>query len=316
MGHAAIFGLLERSLKAGRLAHAYLFSGPAHVGKMTVARAAAGLLLGPETPLNQHPDLLVVEPGRDPKTGKLHNEIVLDQVHALRGWLSRGAFYGGWKVVIVDGADLLNKEAGNALLKNLEEPKEKTLMLLLAAAADDVQPTIRSRCQSVVFGLVPAAEIRSRLAAEGVPADQAELYARLAAGRPGLAKRYAADPAALAEMTELRSRLLELPEAPLADRWLMLDALVPEKTPFNEAVAQAAAALDLLSELLRDALLESYGQGARAVHADVAGRTAAWAASLGRGRIAAALEEIVAAKKALAENASVRGVLGGVALAF
>ncbi len=316
IGQAAPLAFLERSIKTGRLVHAYLFTGPAHVGKMTVARAVAVRLLGDGVPLERHPDFLVVEPGRDAKTGKLHNEIVLDQVHALRGWLSRGAFHSGWKVVIIDGADLLNKEAANALLKNLEEPKDQTLLLLLAASADDVAPTIRSRCQTVAFGLVPAVEIRARLIADGLPEERAGLYARLAAGRPGLARIYASDPAAFAEMSELRSRLLEIPELPVADRWLVLDGLVPDKLPFNEAAAQASAALDLLAELMRDALLAAFGRPEEAVHADVADRTAAWAGRLGRDRIASVLQEIIAAKKAIAANAGIRGVLGVVALAF
>ena len=316
IGHASVAAFLDKAWHGGRLAHAYLFVGPEHVGKMTAARHLARLVLGGGTPLARHPDLLVVERGRDAKTGKFHADIVLDQVHALRGWLARGALLGGWKVAVIDGAQYLNKEAANALLKSLEEPQPRTLIILLTDAADRIYPTIRSRCQTVVLGRVRRAEIAAALARTGLDQARAELFARLAEGCPGRALGLAQDPAAFADLDAKRRLLLDLTEAPLADRWLLLDKAVPAKLSFNEAAEQARLTVDLLAGLLRDALLAAYGRPESLVNADLAPRLVAWAGKLGPARIAAALEEAAAAKRRLEENVSPRAALENLALVF
>jgi len=316
IGHGRILSFLEKAVRGDRLAHAYLFVGPEHVGKMAVARQLAAAVLGAETPLDRHPDFLVVGRGCDAKTGKLHADIVLDQVHVLRGWLARGSMMGGWKAVVIDGAQFLNKEAANALLKNLEEPRERTLIILLSEAADDTFPTIRSRCQIMTFGRVATAEISRALVAQGLQAEKAELWARLAAGCPGKALAFARDPEAFRSMAARRELLLNLPEAEITDRWAILERSVPAKLPFNEAVLRASETLDLLAELLRDALLAAHGRQDRLTHIDVQERLAAWPAKLGAKKIGAVLQEISDAKRLLAENVNPRAVLESLALSF
>jgi len=316
IGHEQNLELLSRAFSRGRLAHAYLFVGPAQVGKMAAARRVAELVLGSGTPLDRHPDFRVVERGRDPKTDKLRADIVLDQVHALRGWLALGALAGEWKVVILDGAELLNKEAGNALLKSLEEPKDKTLIILLAGSAEAVAPTVRSRCQIAVFGRVPAEAIAGHLRGLGCETDRVELLARLAAGCPGKAIEFWLEPAALEALLERRAQLLRLASAGPAERWRLLESLVPEKLPFNEAAAEGHKVLDLLVEILRDVLLVASGQPQKIVHADALGTVAAWSDSLRTAGVVRVLEAAVTARRLIDENIGLRGVWGSLALAF
>lgn len=316
IGHSRLLSFLDKAVGGDRLVHAYLFAGPEHVGKMAVARQLAAAVLGLETALDRHPDFLTVERGCDAKTGKLHADIVLDQIHALRGWLARGSMMGGWKAVVIDGAQFLNKEAANALLKSLEEPRERTLIILLTEAADNIFPTIRSRCQILTFGRVATKYISEALVARGLPAQKAELWARLAGGCPGKALTYAQDPEAFRSMAAKRELLLGLPEAGITDRWAILEKSVPAKLPFNEAIMRAGETLDLLAELLRDALLAAYGRQDRLTHVDVRDRLVAWPAKLGANKISAVLQEIADAKRLLAENVNPRAVLESLALSF
>src|SRR5512142_710949 len=144
IGNGNVAEFLDRAVRTDRLAHAYLFVGPDRVGKATTARRFAASLLGVANP-ETHPDFCAVGREADAKTGKPHAGIVLEQVHALTGRLALGAMMNGWKACVLDGAHLLNKESANALLKTLEEPRPKTVLLLTADGAERVMATIRSR---------------------------------------------------------------------------------------------------------------------------------------------------------------------------
>lgn len=315
IGHDKILEFLKRSHERDRLAHAYLFAGPEHVGKMALARVFAAAMLGAEN-LETHPDFYVVERGRDVKTKKLHNAIVLDQVQALCGRLAMRSFMNGWKVCVLNGADMLNKEAANALLKNLEEPHPRTLLILLAASTEGVWPTLRSRCQLTPVGRVPEAAIAGALIAEGLSADRARLLARLADGCPGRALTYLRQPETLRDMMEMRDSVLRIFESRIADRWSLLEKLVPPKWPFQESVERGKEILELAGQLLRDAMLAASGRPDSATHVDLVGRTAAIGLRLGASGAAAAADAAIDARRMLAENVNPRAVLDTFALSL
>ncbi|MCQ8241464.1 DNA polymerase III subunit delta' [Rhizosaccharibacter radicis] len=164
-GHEQAEGTLLAAHRGGRLHHAWLLAGPEGVGKETLAfRAARWLLAGgegatmavaPNLPLfrrvamGSHPDLLTVARAFDEKRGVRRDEIVIEDVRRVAEFLRRTAAEGGWRVVVVDGADRLNRNAANALLKLLEEPPARTLLLLTASAPGRLLPTIRSRCRTL-----------------------------------------------------------------------------------------------------------------------------------------------------------------------
>lgn len=309
IGHDRLIAFFRQATKRDRLAHAYLLVGPESVGKAALAKDFAAQLLG-ETAPERHPDFILVERGRDPKTGKLHGDIVLAQVQALRARLSLGALLAGWKVCLIDGADCLNTESANALLKTLEEPTAKTLLLLTAESRDGVMPTVRSRCQEIRCGRVPTQAIQAGLEASGAASAQAALAARLADGRPGRAITYLSQPMALDALLELRQALLRLAQVGIAERWSLAEKLIPAKLPFQETVERVAAVLDLSAELIRDALRTATDPAAdRLIHADIRADIAAWATKAGRPRLIQALAQTIESKKMLADNVNPKAVL-------
>ncbi len=94
-----------------------------------------------------HADLLTVEREWDPKRKRMRGEIVVEDVRRVADFLRRTPAEGGWRVVVLDGAEDLNRNAANALLKMLEEPPPRAILLLVCSAAGRLLPTIRSRCR-------------------------------------------------------------------------------------------------------------------------------------------------------------------------
>src|SRR2546421_378801 len=136
--------LLAAALQEGP-AHAYLFHGPAGVGKRELARRFAAELLGDHARVERgtHPDLYLLEP--------LGEQIRIDDVRELRRDLHMRPFEGERRVYLVFGADSLNEDAADALLKDLEEPPPYAVVVLVAERLGPLPETIRSRCQLVPF---------------------------------------------------------------------------------------------------------------------------------------------------------------------
>ncbi len=187
---------LETSLAAGP-SHAYLFHGPAGVGKRTVARGFAAELLaeGGEDPdgvrrrveHGVHPDLTWVRP-----TGAAQMRIEDVDVPVVAA-ATRTPFESARRVFVLERVDTMNDSVANRLLKTLEEPASFVHLILLTDAMGQVLPTVISRCQLVRFGPLPAARIAATLEADGVPPDRAAACARLAMGNGARARFLASD---------------------------------------------------------------------------------------------------------------------------
>ena len=215
LGHESAESLLLSAYNSGRLPHAWLIAGPKGVGKATLAyrfarfllaEAPAGGLFGPppkadslaiapEHPVfrlvasGAHPDLLAVERGWDAKRKRLRSEIVIDDTRAIADFLHLTSSQGGWRVVVVDGADDMNRNAANALLKILEEPPKRSVLLLTSESPGRLLPTIRSRCRLLHLKKLPetiVSEAILRQSPELSPADAQDL-AQLAEGSIGRA---------------------------------------------------------------------------------------------------------------------------------
>jgi DNA polymerase-3 subunit delta' len=176
--------LLRAALSEGP-AHAYLFHGPAGVGKRAAAIAFAGELLGDagRTERRSHPDLYVLEP--------LGDQIRIDTVREMRRDLHMRPFEAQRRVYLVLGAHALNEDAADALLKDLEEPPEYVVLVLVADDLGPLPETIRSRCQLVPFRRLSERAVREAIAerAPALPAEQVTALARAAAGRLDRAAR-------------------------------------------------------------------------------------------------------------------------------
>jgi DNA polymerase-3 subunit delta' len=160
-------------------AHAYLLHGPRGVGKTRAALAFATALLHDDQRVGRrsHPDLYVVEP--------LGDQIRIDEIRELRRDLHMRPFEADRRVYLLLGADRMNEDAADALLKDLEEPPPYAVVILVADELGPLPETIRSRCQLVPFKRLSRRAIRAELAARApeLPEAEAAALARLAGGR-------------------------------------------------------------------------------------------------------------------------------------
>ncbi len=220
IGHQNVLKQLDRVISAGTISHAYLLVGPEHVGKMSVALWAAEKLLGAaNTNLSLHPDIKIVERAYDEKNERFKRDLTVNEIRAAIDFAAESSFQGGHKVIIINDADRMNTEAGNALLKMLEEPPTKTIFFLLYQSVGAVMPTIRSRSQILTLGPVANEELSAALKA---PSNEAELpeIIRAANGRPGLAINWLSNDAEFAEYQMKANEIIELLKVPLAEKFL------------------------------------------------------------------------------------------------
>lgn len=241
-GHGAAEEAFEVSRVRGRLHHAWLLIGTEGLGKSTFAYRAARRLLGaaadpgygvlgadPAHPVSRqvaaraHPDLLVLD--RVGEDGKPRKVIPVDEVRRLGEFFSKSPASAPHRVAIVDAADDLNINAANALLKTLEEPPPRGVLLLVSHAPGRLLATIRSRCRRLDFSPMPLAEAAAFLRARTELDEATALrFSEMAGGAPGRALALAAadalglDEAAQAILAEL-PRLDQSLALTLADRF-------------------------------------------------------------------------------------------------
>ena len=189
-------------------AHAYLLHGPAGVGKHAAARAFAAALLGDERRVaaGTHPDLFVLE-----VVGEM---IRIDEIRALHRDLHMRPYEAAHRVYVIGDAHLLNEDAADALLKDLEEPPPYAVIVLIADELGPLPPTIRSRCQLVSFRRLPEQAVRTFLAEQAPELSETEArsLARVAGGRLDRAARLL-DP----ETKARREELLRVARSPYAE---------------------------------------------------------------------------------------------------
>jgi len=277
--------VLQHAIRSGRLAHAYLFSGPDGVGKATLARRLAQTL-GCAAPLEgpapcgacrscraleagESPDIERIaiggvcdESGHPDHAADGSTRIRICQVRRLERVASLAPFVAPRRIFVIDTADALQTEASHALLKTLEEPPSTVLLVVLATDPGALLPTVRSRCQELVLRPSPVAALAGALVDAGVDPARAPALARLAHGRYGVARRLDADPA-FAVLRE--SVTADIERLTRADRNERLDYAVTLAGRWPRERAAVLATIDLWREWWRDALLDA--AGVQAAHA-------------------------------------------------
>ena len=333
-GHPGAVRYLARSVETGRLAHAYLITGPAHVGKRSLALDLARAvnceppadLFGeaPAPPCGRcaqcerierglHADVRVIavetaetgDENGDGESPRGRKNIGIDQIRALLHDASLKPFEGRRRVFIIDGAELMTQEAANAFLKTLEEPADDVLMALLAASTVGVPETIVSRCQRVDLRPVPP-DVTRRALMERFAVDDEALatqLARLARGCPGTAVSMLADPTALDRRAQALLRLVGVLTGNLEERFRYARDLAGGFRRDREPVA---AELDLWREWWRDVLLIKHGLRDAVTNAEWSGALEAVAGTLEAPTALAAAKAVEAARNALNANATPR----------
>jgi len=249
IGHAEAERRLAAAAADGTIAGAWLLGGPFGIGKATLAyRLARHLLAGGGNDLfgeagdslaldeadpafgrvagGSHGDLLTVELGLN-KQGKKRTEIVIDDVRALEPFFHQSAGEGGWRVAIIDGADLMNRNAANAALKLIEEPPRHSVVLLVSHAPARLLPTIRSRCRKLSLRPLKDEQVAlllERYMPDAVAEEDRLPLARLAEGSAGRAMQLA-DMGGLDLYREMMRLIAEAPRMDPAATHAMADRL-------------------------------------------------------------------------------------------
>jgi DNA polymerase-3 subunit delta' len=257
IGKATLAYRFARRLLAGRprsAARAEAGVGPArpneHQAGENQPSGEGALALDPAHPVfrriaaGAHADLITVERGYDEKRKRVRSVITADDVRRIAGFMALTPAEGGWRVAIVDGAEDMNPAAANALLKVLEEPPARAVLLLVSAAPGRLLATIRSRCRRLRLAPLPDAAMAAlldRALPDLAEAERARLVT-LAEGSPGRALLLAeAEGLAIAALVD--DVLAGLPALPPTRAYEIADKIGRAETGFTTFMDLLRAAL-------------------------------------------------------------------------
>ena len=257
IGHEKITSFFEKVIANNALAQSYCFVGADSVGKKTVAKyLAAKILKINEKQLDTHPDFYYICRQVDEKTEKTKKDIGIAQIRQIKEKLGRKSWFGGYQVIIIDEAELLNEESGNALLKSLEEAGTQRVFFLLTTDDNEMLPTIRSRCQMLYFSLVSSAVIETGLKELGFSSALCAEAAKLAWGRPGRAVMLATDDKLRDSFNLEVARWQKIEGAPYYQKIKAVEDLFNEKTDSLRVSEKLAGALQTWTVLWREKMIE------------------------------------------------------------
>lgn len=287
VGNQQITEFLEKSIWNNSISGTYIFNGPDNLGKTTLAKSFAQALLciskktntgrlpcGQCLPCRQfkkintatdknalqaeigegHGDFHVIKKEKDKKN------ISVEQIREFIRVLSMSSFLGGYKIGIIKHADSLSVTAANALLKTLEEPKAKVVIILICEDMEGLPATIASRSRVLQFRPVPSDVIYEYLInTYQASRSQAKDLSRLALGRPALAVKFFENKDTFDFYKEQVGVFLDFKTQTIGERFLSIENLLGKKNSGQEAVKIAYRILQAWQGALRDLLLMEYG---------------------------------------------------------
>ena len=255
IGQPHIVSFFDLAVKNGKLGQAYCFVGASQVGKRTFANILASQILNVELDkLKFNPDYYYVERLTDEKTEKKKKEISVEQSRELREKFYNRSWLNGYKIAIIDEAELLNEESGNALLKIIEEPPSKSIIFLLTENDSLLLSTIRSRCQVFQFSPVSEIEIEKIITSTSDIQDVKEIV-ELSWGRPGRVLNLCNDFELLATCLKEKNRWQKIINAPIHERWKEMDDVLSEKGGLIKTKEKLDPILDFWIMLWREKMI-------------------------------------------------------------
>ncbi len=276
-GHDWAVNLLKTHAAGGKLRHAYLFVGPEGIGKRTLAlrfaqavnctqAPAPGMFCGTCRDCRQtfsmgYPDLSLVVPGEG------HKDIRIDQIRSLQHTLALTPYAASYRIALLPNFHNVTEQAENALLKTLEEPPDRVILLLTALSPEGLLPTIVSRCEVIRLRPASIAETQGFLQTEGgLSADKAGLIAHLSGGRIGAALRLAQDSKALSRRETALISFFESLSASRYERFVYADMLSKESGRDRQKIREI---LYLWLSFWRDVFIRCSGADMNLVNVDL-----------------------------------------------
>lgn len=268
VGHERVIGILERTVKEGRPAHAYLFTGRDGIGKRQVATRFACLLNCSDVDSDPdgtcrvcsriasgtHPDFTIETPER--------RIIRIDRIRDLQRFFRYPPVEGKYKITVIDDAHTMNHSAQNALLKTLEEPPPARILILVTSKPSRLLPTVRSRCRHVRFGPLPVDALAALLESDrGMSPDKARSLASMSGGSVSRALEMDGS-----DFPDLQEQVLSLLADPTARG---ISGIVETSASISSDRKRATDAVDIAITWIRDRLVERVGGNAFAlIHGD------------------------------------------------
>lgn len=236
IGHQKQWEFLLDKFNSGNLAHTYLFSGTEGLGKSFFAKEFIKFIncQGKEKPCQScqnclsidkesYPDLLVIKSSNSQsslKEGQDKMEVDVSQIRDAQNFLSYKSYYGGFKAVVVDDADRMNQEAQSCFLKTLEEPKGKTVIILVSSKPQTLLTTITSRSQEIKFFNAKLEDFKKYLKSQGIDDKKAELIIKASEGKPARLISLLNDQGILKEEDKTLNDLLKIINYDLSEKFV------------------------------------------------------------------------------------------------
>ncbi len=222
IGHKKITNFLKRNIEADSVSQSYIFSGPEGVGKFLVAKKFARDING-DKEMAIEEDLIILRPEEEETKGIVKKrDIKIESIRELQHKLSITTSGRRKKIAIIDEADRLTVSSQNALLKTLEEPPQNSVIILIVKDKAHLLPTIISRCQNIIFGILSNEEMM-----EIIPADnsQKEEIIFFSCGRPGWVRRFIEDETAFFEKKDNLKNFKTLLSNDINERFMQAENL-------------------------------------------------------------------------------------------
>ncbi len=259
-GHENIINYLKSIIVGNRLSHAYIFAGQKGLGKKNIVDKFIKVLYcrgqGDFRPCEEcascrqisagsHPDVYRLQRINNAKTEKLYRDLTIGQIRDLKHILSQTTLLSGWKVAIIENAEDLNINSANSLLKVLEEPSAKTIIILITNDLSQLPKTVISRCQVLNFLPVARQKIRDYLDSfEGLSDKQKDFIAYVSFGRPQSARELAEDSAVLDDFIASWKSFYGFFGSSLASRLKVLTDIIPSGVEEARSVMRADLLFD------------------------------------------------------------------------